>query len=159
MYPWVVFVHVASVLAFMLAHGVHVSAMWAMRGEPDPERMLTFFNHGPSTTWLRVLLAVVVASGVAAGILGSWWGSAWIWASLAVLAAIWLAMWRYAGEYYGLVEEAANAAIAARGADPLNPAPRATYDAARGSWHTIGMSVVGLGGLLIILWLMMFKPF
>ena len=159
MYPWVVFVHVASVLAFMLAHGVHVSAMWAMRGEPDPERMLTFFNHGPSTTWLRVLLVVVVASGVAAGILGSWWGTAWIWASLAVLAAIWLAMWRYAGEYFGLVEGAANAAIAGRGADPQNAAPLAAYDTARGSWHPIGMSVVGLGGLLIILWLMMFKPF
>ena len=53
MYPWVVFVHVASILAFMLAHGVHMTAMWAMRREPDPERMLTFFNDVPGARGRR----------------------------------------------------------------------------------------------------------
>ena len=67
MYPWVVFAHVASVLVFMMAHGVHVTAMWAMRREPDPEQMLTFFNDMPTTTGLRVILAVVVVSGAIAG--------------------------------------------------------------------------------------------
>jgi hypothetical protein len=159
MYPWIVFVHVASVLAFMLAHGVHITAMWAFRREADPERALTFFNDLPSATWLRVLLAVVVVSGAIAGLMGSWWGSGWIWSSLLLLAVIAVAMWRFGGGYFGLVEEAAEAAIAARSADPSNPAPLAAYDAARGSWHTVGMSVLGFGGVAVILWLMMFKPF
>ena len=159
MYPWVVFVHVASVLAFMLAHGVHVTAMWAFRREADPERALTFFNDLPKATGLRLLLAAVVSSGAIAGLMGSWWGSGWIWTSLLLLALISVAMWRFGGWYFGLVEEAAEAAITARSADPSNPAPLAAYDAARASWPTVGMSVLGLGGLAIILWLMMFKPF
>jgi hypothetical protein len=159
MYQWVVFAHVASVLAFMLAHGVHMTAMWATRREPDPERMLTFFNDLPTATGLRVLLAVVVLSGAVAGYMGSWWGSGWIWTSLALLAFIAVAMWRFGGGFFGLVQEAAEAAVAARSADPSNPAPQAAYDVARHSWHTIGMSVLGLGGVAVILWLMMFKPF
>src|SRR4029077_3098039 len=113
MYPWVVFVHVASVLAFMLAHGVHVTAMWAFRRETDPERALTFFNDLPKATGLRLLLAAVVVSGATAGFLGSWWGMGWIWASLFLLAGIAVAMWRFGGGYFGLVQEAAEAAIAA----------------------------------------------
>jgi hypothetical protein len=159
MYQWVVFAHVASVLAFMLAHGVHMTAMWAMRGEPDPERMLTFFNDVPTATVLRILLAVVVASGATAGFMGSWWGSGWIWASLILLTVIAVAMWRFGGGFFGLVQEAAEAAVAARSADPSNRGPQAAYDAARHSWHTIGMSVLGIGGVAVILWLMMFKPF
>jgi hypothetical protein len=159
MYQWVVFAHVASVLAFMLAHGILVTVMWAMRREPDPERSMTFFNDLPKATGLRILLALVVASGAIAGFMGSWWSSGWIWASLLLLTLIAVGMWRFGGGYFGLVEEAALAAIAARNTDPANPAPQAAFDAARRSWQTIGMSVLGLGGLAIILWLMMFKPF
>lgn len=159
MYELVVFVHVASVLAFMLAHGVHVVAMWAFRGEPDPDRALTFFNDLPKVTGTRILLSVTVGTGVLAGFMGSWWTSGWIWTSLAVLVVIWAAMWRYGGSFFGLVQGAAEAAIAARGTGSANPDTLAAYDAARRSWQPIGMSVVGLGGVGVILWLMMFKPF
>jgi hypothetical protein len=159
MYQWVVFVHVASVLAFMLGHGIHMTAMWAMRREPDPELMLTFFNDMPTTRGLRILLAVVVLSGATAGFMGSWWGSGWIWISLALLALIGVLMWQFGGGFFGLVGEAARAAVAARTEEPSNPAPQAAYDAARRGWQTPGMTVIGLGGLAVILWLMMFKPF
>lgn len=159
MYEWVVFVHVASVLAFMLFHGVHMTAMWAMRREPDPERMLTFFNDMPVTTGLRLILSVVVLSGATAGFMGSWWGSGWIWTSLALLTFIGVTMWRFGGGFFGLVQGAAEAAVAARTQDPSNPAPQAAYDLARRSWQTPALSVIGLGGLGVILWLMMFKPF
>jgi hypothetical protein len=159
MHEWLVFVHVASVLAFMLAHGVHMTAMFAMRAEPDPERMLTFLNNLPSAGGLRILLGLVVLSGALAGLTGSDWGSAWIWLSLALLALIWVGMWRFGGSYIGLVEEAASAAIAARSSAPSDPGPQAAYDAARRGWQVVGMSVLGLGGVAAILWLMMFKPF
>ena len=159
MYEWVIFVHVASILGFMLAHGVHMTAMWAMRGEPDPARMLTFFNDVPTAIVLRIVLAVVVLSGATAGFMGSWWGSGWIWISLLLLAIISVVMWRFGGEFFSIVEEAAEAASAARTEDPPNPGPQAAYDAARRNWHTLGLSAIGLGGLGVILWLMMFKPF
>lgn len=159
MYELVVFTHVASVLAFMLAHGAHVVAMWAFRGEPDPERALTFFNDLPKVTLTRILLSVTLGTGVLAGFMGSWWTSAWIWTSLAALVVIWVAMWRYGGSFFGLVQEAAEAAVAARSTDPGNLGPQAAFDAARRTWQPVGLSVVGLGGIAVILWLMMFKPF
>jgi hypothetical protein len=159
MYQWVVFIHVASILLFMLAHGVHVTAMWAFRREPEPETALTFFNDLPKTTTLRILLALVVLSGVIAGFMGGWWGDAWIWTSLVLLVGIALSMWRFGGGYFGLVQGAAEAAIAARSGGGDSAAAQAAYDEARGSWQVMAMSAVGLGGIAVILWLMMFKPF
>jgi hypothetical protein len=33
------------------------------------------------------------------------------------------------------------------------------YDTTRRNWRVTATSVVGLGGIAVILWLMMFKPF
>ena len=159
MYEWLIFLHIAAVLAFMLAHGSHVAAMWRMRAEADPEVSLTLFNTLSSPLPLRILLGVIVGSGVLAGFMGSWWSRGWMWASLITLVAISVAMWRYGGGYYGLVQDAATRALEARASEPPDPAPQLAFDAVRGSWHTIGVSVIGIGGLALILWLMMFKPF
>ena len=159
MYEWLILLHVAAVLAFMLAHGVHISAMWRMRAEPDPVVSSTLLNVVPSAVVLRILLAVIVGTGVLAGFMGSWWTRGWIWTSLAVLVVIWVAMWRYAGAYYGLVEDAAARAIEARGSDATDATAQREFDAARRGWQTMAMTVVGFGGVAVILWLMMFKPF
>ena len=156
---WLVLTHVAAVLGLMLAHGVHATVMWRFRGEPDPERALAFFEVVPSTALIRTLLAVVVLTGGAAAYARSSWGQGWIWTSLVLLAAIAEAMRRWGGGYYGLVQAAAEKAIADRAVDPGSSVWQAEYDAARSSWHVIGVSVIGLGGLVIILWLMMLKPF
>ncbi len=159
MYEWLIFLHVAAVLAFMVAHGAHITAMWRMRAEADPAVSLTLLNAVGSVGLLRIWLAVVVGTGVLAAFMGSWWTSSWIWTSLAMLVVIWVAMWRYAGHYYGLVEDAATRAIAARASDAPDAAAQQEFDAARRGWQTIGMTGIGFGGLAVILWLMMFKPF
>ena len=119
MYEWVVFVHVASVLAFMLAHGIHVTAMWAMRREPDPERMLTFLNDLPRPRGCghpagrraqrgdRRLHGLVVGERLDLDLPGL------LTDRRRDVAA--------RGEFYSLVEEAAAAAIAARSTDPSKP--------------------------------------
>jgi hypothetical protein len=159
MYQWLILLHVAAVLAFMLAHGTHVAVMWRMRAEADPEVSLTLFNTLSSSLTLRVLLAVIVGSGVLAGFTGSWWSRGWMWASLVVLAGISVAMWRYGGSYWDAVQNAATRAVEARSSEPPDAAAQRAFDAARGGWQTVGLSVIGLGGLAVILWLMMFKPF
>jgi hypothetical protein len=159
MYEWLIFLHIAAVLAFMVAHGAHITAMWRMRAEADPTISLTLLNAVSSALPVRILLAVVVGTGVLAGFMGSWWTRGWIWTSIAVLVVIWVTMWRYAGNYYGLVEDAAARAIEARASDATNGSAQQEFDAARRGWQTIAMTVIGFGGLAIILWLMMFKPF
>ncbi len=152
---WLVLAHVAAVLGLMLAHGVHATVMWRFHGEPDPERALAFFEVVPSTALIRILLAVIVLTGAAAGFARSSWGQGWIWTSLVLLAVMSEAMRRWGGGYYGLVQAAAEKAIADRALDAGSSIWQDEYDAARSSWQVVGVSIIGLGGLLVILWLMM----
>jgi hypothetical protein len=156
---WLVLAHVAAALGLMLAHGVHTTVMWRFRREPDPEIALAFFRVVPRTTLIRVLLVLIVLTGVAGGFVSQYWGQGWIWTSLVLLALISEAMRRWGGGYYGRISAAAETAIAARTADPDSSTWQVGYDAARLSWHPAGVSAIGLGGLLVILWLMVLKPF
>lgn len=159
MYEWLVFLHVAAVLAFLLLHGAHVAAMWKMRAEADPEVSLTLFRSMSTAPWLRIVLAAVVGTGVLVGFMGDWWDRGWMWASLAILVAIWAAMWRYGGGYFGLVNDAATNAIEARASAAGDSAAQEAFDVARRSWYAPAVMAIGLGGLALLLWLMVFKPF
>lgn len=158
MYHWLLFLHVALVLGFMLAHGVQVMVMLKQRSEPDPERNLALFDILPDVLPLRILAVSVVATGFLLVAALSLWGRWWVWLSLLLLALIWLAMYRVGGAYYTLLEEAAARAIEARGT-PLEADAAAAFARARRAWHPAALAVTGLGGITLILWLMVFKPF
>lgn len=159
---WVLFLHLAAVLGFMLAHGVHVTVMWRIRAEPEPERIEWLFHPLPSTRLVQALTVAIVATGVIGGIVVPYWRQWWMWLSLALLVAITWVMRRYGGGYFGLIETPTTELIEAAksGADGAElAAKRAAYDAARLSPHPFIVTIVGLGGLGVILWLMVFKPF
>jgi hypothetical protein len=157
-YRWLVFLHVGAVLVFMLAHGVQVVVTWKKRWEADPAQNLALFGPLPDVRWLRYSALAVVATGLIATANSNAWMQVWIWLSLGLLVAIWVLMYFWGGAYYNITERAAESAIAASGtADEL--AARAQFDRARHSWLVPAMTIVGVGGVAIILWLMVFKPF
>lgn len=155
MYRWVVFLHMLAVFVFLLVHGGAAAVMLRLRSEEDPESGLALFNILPTVGWLRLMLAVVLITGLIPGFMVDWWRQGWMWASLVVLAAIAFVHWRYGSGYLGLFVEAANRAIG----EKSNSSALDEFAAARATWHPIGVMVVGVVGLAIILWLMMFKPF
>ena len=157
MYHWLLFLHVATVLGFMLAHGVQVTVMLKQRSEADPDRNLALFEILPDVLLLRILGVSVVATGFLLVAALSLWGRWWVWLSLVLLALIWLAMYRFGGAYYTLLEEAAARAVEARGT-PLEADAAAAFARARRAWHPAALAVTGLGGITVILWLMVFKP-
>lgn len=158
MYQWLVFLHVGSVLVFMLLHGVQVTVTWKKRWEPDPTRNQALFEALPNgVRTLRLPIIAVVATGlVLVAFLGIWtqW---WIWLTLVILVAIWLTMWRWGGGYYNLIQAAADRAIAAAGT-PDESSSLAAFEKARLDWRTPAMTIVGVGGIAAILWLMVFRP-
>jgi amino acid transporter len=159
---WVLFLHLAAVLGFMLAHGVQVTVMWRVRAEPDPEKQEWLFHSLPSTRLLQVLIVAIVVTGVIGGIVVPYWRQWWMWLSLVLLLAITWAMRRYGGGYFGLMETPTMEVIEAAKSDADAAglaSKRAAYDAARLSPHPFILTIVGLGGLAVILWLMVFKPF
>jgi len=93
MYLWIVFLDVACVFAFLLAHGVAAGVILQLRNETEPERMkalLDLSGHSARTKYISLLLTVL--TGIILGFMGSWWGQWWIWLSLVVLVLVFVGM-------------------------------------------------------------------
>lgn len=159
MYNWLVFLHVLFSLLFMLVHGAHASAMLKFRSEPDPERAQNFDNILPTTTSIRVFTLLMGIPGLIAAFITPWWRQGWPWASLVIFVIISYVMFKYGAGYYDIIFGAASRLIEAKKTNTNLPAAQKEYDEARNSPQAIIVSIVGIVGLAIILWLMRFKPF
>jgi len=158
-HQWLLFLHIGAVLGFILQHGIYMTAMWAMRREADPGRIETIFYAVPNVGMTRLLLAAVVGTGLLLGFIGPWWRQWWMWLSFAILAAMWGAMYRWGGGFFGLVQAAAENAVAERQTGSGSRVALEAYERVRRGWQPVGMMALGIGGLGVILWLMVFKPF
>ena len=155
MYRWWVFVHIVGVFGFLATHGVSMVVTFRLRRERDPGRvveLITFSSSsiGPFWTFLGLLLL----GGVVAGFLGDWWGYIWIWGAIVVLVVVTIAMYLLARPYYRRVGLVARAMAA--GSSAVTPEQ---FDRLLRSPRPLAVAGVGLGGILVILWFMMFKPF
>jgi hypothetical protein len=159
MYNWLVFLHIVFAFLFMLGHGAHVAAMFKFRNEPDPERSLTFFNIVPDIKYVRYLYVAMGVFGFAAAFITPWWKQGWVWLSAVVFLITSFVMSKYGARYYGIIFDAANHLIEAKKTNIDLPAAQKEYDQARNTPHRMIVSIVGIVGLAIILWLMRFKPF
>jgi hypothetical protein len=159
MYPWLLFAHIGSMLLFMLAHGVHAVVMLKWRQAEDPEFGLTLFHGLPGPGLTRISLLAVIATGLVLGAMGDWFGHGWLWLSLGILVVQWVAMYRLGGEYFGLVQAAARDAVAERASGSGSTTALDVYRVTRLGWRPAAMMIVGLGGVGVVLWLMIFKPF
>jgi len=159
MYNWLVLLHIFFAFLFMLAHGPHVVAMLKFRGEPDPERSLSFFNMVPNLKYVRYYYIAMGVFGFAASLITGWWKQGWIWTSAVVFLFITWVMYKYGTGYYNIIIDAATHLIEAKKTNANLPAAQKEYDDARNTPHAMIVSIVGIVGLAIILWLMRFKPF
>lgn len=162
MYNWLVYIHVAGALGFMMAHGVSASVAFALRRERHPERVRALLELSANSYGLLYLsLLVILVSGVSVTFLGGFWNRGWIWASLVLLIAISATMGALGGRYYGEARKAAGLPYHDRGkAFPAQPARSPEeVEAALAKANPILLAAIGFGGLLVIVWLMMFKPF
>lgn len=162
MYRWIVLTHVLGVLGFVLLHGTSAVVFVRLRSETDIEsaKALLKLSAFPAvTSW--VSLVVVILSGIALGFMGGWWVRGWIWVSLGVFVVMVLAM-GFMGSR-GLNEIRANLGLpSSYGEAPPEPSGRAGHDQVRqqlAALPTWPLMSVGGGGLAILAWLMMFKPF
>jgi hypothetical protein len=171
-YPWVVFAHVASVFAFLLAHGVSAGVLFKLRSERTLERIRALLDLSKrSIVWTYIFLIVVGVTGGAAAYLGDWWRQAWIWASAAVLILVALAMNWIGDPYYdrlrvavGLEEPTNTPATPAPLGAPVLQTPAEAEEGEEAVLQLLRsprpwlLALVGSVGLAIILWLMVLKP-
>jgi hypothetical protein len=156
MYDLWVFLHILFVALFLLFHGVQVWALFALEPAlPDREKVFDRAEQSRMvSTPMYVALVLLVVFGVIAGIDGSLFSKGWwLWGAIGVLLVTSGFMSAIAGPYMKKVRAATT-----RWADGSYPMPEDELEALlRGPQPRI-ISVVGVAGLAILLWLMVYKP-
>lgn len=162
MYRWWVFLHVVGGFGFFMAHGASAMAAIRLRHERSPERVRALLDlSSASLGAMYGSLLLLLAGGIVSGFLGRWWGEGWIWTAIGVLVVIMGAMYGLASSYYNLVREAAGIQTYAqkkKGIEPGSADPDRLASLLASS-RPLVILAVGMVGLLVILWLMILKPF
>ncbi|MGE5334921.1 MAG: hypothetical protein ACM3N4_09505 [Nitrososphaerota archaeon] len=165
MYSTLVFLHVVGILGFLTAHGVAVAIAFKVRGERSVERLRALLDLSSAMRATGIIsLLLFLVSGIIAGFMGDWWGQVWIWASLGLLVVIGIAMNVLGSRPLNRIRQLTQpvpAKASARAADPaLAPlADDQQIASILAATHPLLLTVIGGGGTVLILWLMMAKPF
>jgi hypothetical protein len=160
-YPWIVFVHVAAAFGFVLSHGASAFVSFRIRTERDPLKIRALLELSSMTLGtMYVSFLVLLVAGIAAGIVRGWFAMGWIWAAIGVLLAVSVAMYALATRYYGTLRLAVG--LEAYGAPKgTRPGAASAEELAQllDTRRPEAIAAVGIVGLLVILWLMVLKPF
>jgi NADH:ubiquinone oxidoreductase subunit 2 (subunit N) len=151
MYTWWRFVHVVGAFGFLAAHGATAAVAMRLRKERDPAKIRALLGLSRSTRpWMYVSLLLLIAAGVIAGFQGHWWDQGWIWTALILLIVLLVVAFPLAVPYYVRVRRAV-----AEGSD-TRPEELASLLL---SPRPIVIAAVETAGLVVIVWLMVLKPF
>lgn len=164
MYSWLVYLHVLATLTFLFAHGVTSIVAWRLRGVPAPataRAWLELYAAGRYFALFYGSLLVLLLSGVVAGFMGRWWDEGWIWLSLALLVGIIIGMYVLGTNHYSKLRRALGMPWfdGRRAHSPEPPAPATEIESLLAQSPALALTIIGFGGIALILWLMMFKPF
>jgi cytochrome c biogenesis protein CcdA len=157
-----VFVHVAAAFLFVMGHGASMWASYQIRLERDPERIKALLNlSSGSLGFVYGSLLVLLIAGIWAGIAGDFFGRLWIWLAIGVLVLIIVLMYALASSYYAKVREAVGVRSMRTPKNAPDPTPMAPDELALllDTRRPDVIGLVGVIGLLVLLWLMFFKPF
>jgi uncharacterized membrane protein len=154
-YQYWVLIHLAGVLGLLATHGVSMVALYRVRGvAPDRARIEdTIAFSGSTTVPMYVALILLLVGGVGAALKAHYLNDPWITGSIAILVITVLAMLGLASPYFRKVR----AACALRPSGVPRVSDEELLDLVRSSRAHV-ISAIGLLGLLVILYLMVFKP-
>ena len=158
MYVWVVYLHFVVIFIFLIQHAAEIWVSFKLREQKEPEGIFATSAFMPANNVrnLRITYSLIIITGVTAGFIIPWWRQGWMWAALGVMIVIWVVMKRVSSVYLYAVDAIAERALMNSNDASTIDKFRSELKARREPEILSGTSV--LGGLLI-LWLMMFKPF
>lgn len=160
-------IHVVGVLLFLGAHAISVFVAFrvkALADRAEARRLLDRSLRAVLVTYVALL--TVLVSGILAGIAGAWFTSGrwWIWVALVLLIVVGGLMYPLATKPLMRVRWAAGARLIGKPETITRqfgdaPPTEADYRAALAAWNPWLPLAIGLIGLVVLIWLMLAKPF
>jgi hypothetical protein len=153
-FRWLLFLHIASVLALLGTHGTSITVLYRIRRERERARILDLVTlSGETILPMYVSLAAIVVTGILLGLKVHAFSLWWIWAAIAILVVVAALMGAIARPYFARVKEACQ----------MRPSgvPRVSDEELLEILHASTahvLSAIGGIGLLAILYLMIFQP-
>jgi hypothetical protein len=152
-----VFLHLTGVSVFLIVHGVQIWMMLALKPcFPDRDRIFDRAEISRRATLPMYLsLAVLLVFGVVAGVADEWFtgNAAWLWASIIILLVVTALMSLVATAFMRSVREATT-----RWADGSYRLDDDQLKALLDGPQVALSTAIGGVGLMVILWLMVYKP-
>jgi hypothetical protein len=156
-----IFLHVSFVMLFVLVHGASAVIAFQLRRERDPARIAALLDASrvAVNSWVMIVgMLGFLVTGIWLGFIGGYWDRIWLWASIAVLVLVVAGMTpmgagklRRARVAYGLET--------GRDKEPPPPADLEAAEQELRSWSPVPVATLGGIGLLVVLYLMIVKPF
>jgi hypothetical protein len=155
MYRLWVFVHLIGVVGFLVTHGVSMWALFAVRAvDRDRGRILAWCEASKRTVMpMYISFGLLLFGGVAAGIDGALFADWWLLGSLLLLLVLTALMSVVATPHMKRLREGCT-----RWADGTYTMSDEELQAALDGPATALITAIGTVGLLVILYLMVFKP-
>jgi len=162
LYPWVVVAHVIVVILAFGAHGVSAFAMFRVRSEPDRVRLAAVLDLSTSSLIASgIALVIAVIFGIIAAVMGGHFSRLWPWAAIVVVVVVWIAMTPLAAGPLTGVRKVIGMRVQGdkRGDPPRQPGTDAELAAAQARVRPALVATVGIGAIVVLVWLMEMKPF
>lgn len=160
MYQWWLWAHIASVAGFLLSHGTAAAMGFRLRQEKSPDgiRSLTGLSKVTNNFTYAFILLILI-TGIAMGFQQNWWRFAWIWVAIGVLIVAIAAMNGLSRPYHNV-----RVGVGLPGRGPQRGTPPAPVSSEQleqlvARANPVPISVIGIAAILILLWLMVLKPF
>lgn len=160
--PWLIFAHILGSITFFLAHGTSIAMAFQLRRETDFARIRALLDLSMSTMVVMFIAFMVMGvSGLIMPFILKIWNKGWIWASIILMIAVFLYMvfmnekrYKHLRRMVGLPYMIGGDRFPAE-----QPASQAEVEAHIRKMNVNEMVIVGYVIPMIVLWLMVFKPF
>lgn len=154
-YEWVKYLHVASAIGFVAVHGASIVVLYAARRERDRKRIVAMLDASSRTaTAMYVMLGAIVGTGLWLGALRPLWlEKRWFWLALIVLVAT-------AGVMLAVAKPFTARIRAACEMRPTGVPRKSDEELAEilGSGRVHVITLIGVLSLVLLLYLMVFRP-
>lgn len=160
--PWLLFLHILSALTFFLAHGASIAMAFKVRSETDFARIRAMLDLSVSTIMVMFVSFLAMGlTGLSMPFILKLWGKGWIWASIVLMVIVVVQMGLMNEKRYKILRKLVGLPYMQGSkefpAEP--PASQADVEAQLKKMKVTDLVIVGYGIPVVVLWLMVFKPF